>query len=72
MNVKQTRHCYTIKHKLAVVAYAKQHYLEQQSMNMDRPPTPLLYAWYALPNALRIIYSDIQRVKVVSTHATWD
>ena len=38
MNVKQTRHCYTIKHKLAVIAYAKQHGNRAAERKYGSPP----------------------------------
>ena len=42
MNVKQTRHCYTIKHKLAVIAYAKQHgnRAAERKYKYGLPPIP--------------------------------
>ena len=45
MNVKQTGHCYTIKHKLAVIAYAKQHGNRAAERKYGSLPTEIIRMW---------------------------
>ena len=66
MNVKQTRHCYTIKHKLAVVAYAKQHgnrAAERRYGSLPTPQHPYVIMRCPAPYALYIqIFRDDKNV----------